>query len=384
MKIIVAYASVGSGHRSAALALYQCLRGNYPETKVDFIDILEYTNSLFSNFYSGGYSILVAHFKLFWAIGYYLTSIKFVSLLFNFISRLNCHQFINLLKNKQPDIVLTTHFFPAGVVAYLKRRGKIDSRLVTVMTDFSLHSFWALDNCDDYIVGSDTTRNLLINRGIKQDKIKVLGVPINSGFLIRHQEAKKADDFTPPFLHSSVGLPRPCVQGLGLREERAGFTALLVTGTFGFSLIEKIVDMLHSEINLLVVCGNNQRLYNRLKRKRYTGVRLFGFTDQMSILMSQADIIITKPGGLTIAEALAMRLPLIFIGSIPGQETKNAKIIESSGCAINNKGLESLKDIIIDLKTNQEKLEIMRVNIDKFKKPRATEDICRYILGDVP
>jgi processive 1,2-diacylglycerol beta-glucosyltransferase len=344
---------VGSGHRRAAEAVYHCLEKGYPELTVTLVDILDYTNFWFAKLYNHGYTLLVTHLKFIWAAGYHLSSFKCVRCFSNFFGRLNSSRFIKLLLKEQADIVLATHFFPAAIVAYLKGKAKIDSRLVTIMTDFCVHPLWVFKNCDDYIVGSDFTRNRLIDRGINQDKIRVLGIAISSGFSSRHQEEEE--------------------------EEEEGLTALLVTGSFGFSLIEKVVGALYSKINLLVVCGNNQRLYNRLEQKRYIGVRLFGFTEDIPKLMSQADIIITKPGGLTIAEALVMELPLIFIGSIPGQETENARILESYGCAIDARNLKSLKDIIISLKAHPERLDSIRGNIKKIRKPNATEEICRYV-----
>ncbi|MFH1339159.1 MAG: glycosyltransferase, partial [Candidatus Omnitrophota bacterium] len=142
---------------------------------------------------------------------------------------------------------------------------------------------------------------------------------------------------------------------------------------------EKAVDVLSPEIKLLVVCGRNRRLYERIKRKNYGSVRLFGFVEGMQGLMSQADIIITKPGGSTIAEALAMELPLVFIKGIPGQETENARILRAYGCAIAAERLKSLKDIVTDLKTHPQMLESMRNNIRKVKKSNAAEEICRYV-----
>lgn len=351
MKIVIVYASAGSGHRFAAQAVRDCLKKDYPQSEVIFIDILDYTSLWFANFYSRGYCFLVAHLNFLWAVAYYVSCFKFLRCFLNFICHLNCSRFINLLVNEQPDVVLVTHFFPAEVVDYLKRKCRINSRLVTVITDFGVHPFWLQKNCDDYIVGLDCTCNYLVNQDIAQDKIKVLGIPIRPGFA-------------------------PVCQK---RTDSRKLTALVATGSFGFSCIEKLVDLLALEIQLLVVCGNNQRLHDRLARKRYTGMRVFGFIEDMPELMSQADLIITKAGGLTIAEALAMEIPMIFIGNIPGQETKNAEILESYGCAINAENLESLRDIIIDLKSRPERLALMRGNICKIKKPGATEELCRYV-----
>jgi processive 1,2-diacylglycerol beta-glucosyltransferase len=325
VKIVVVYASAGNGHRRAAEAIQNCFKNNYPEVDVTLVDIVSYTNWLFARFYSRGYSLLVVHLKAIWAITYHLTNVRIFAGWFKFFSRLNCRPFIKLLITTQPDIVLVTHFFPADVVSYLKYKRRINSRLVTVITDFCVHKLWVTHNCDEYIVGSDYTRDCLVARGINRDSIRVLGIPVDSGFQHRYQDTKRAE----------------------------GLSVLLVTGAFGFSLIEKVVDMLFSEVGLMVVCGNNQRLYNRLEGKQYKGVQVYGFTDQMPRLMSQADFIITKPGGLTVAESLIMELPMFFIGAIPGQEMENARILKRYGCGIIIKNLQSLKKIIIDLKAHQ-------------------------------
>ncbi|MFH1678537.1 MAG: glycosyltransferase [Candidatus Omnitrophota bacterium] len=361
MKIIISYASAGSGHFRAALAIYHCLKEIRPGLNILLADNLKYANPLFAKIYTLGYTILVTRFKFAWAVAFWITSVKFFCCILNLICRLNCRKFINFLLEEQPDIIFTTHFLPAGIVDYLKQKGKIDSRLLTVITDFGLHPLWVLKNCGDYFVASEYTRNCLIRRGVGPENIKVSGIPIDSSF----------STGTPPFLHRSASSGK----------ERAGLTVLLVTGSFGFALIEKAVKALYSRVNILAVCGKNQRLYDKLKRKRYPGVDLFGFTEDMHALMSRSDIIITKPGGLTIAEALAMQLPMVFIGGIPGQETENARILEDCGCAINAKDLKSLKGLIIDLKRNPEKLCLMRDNIRKIRKPDATGDICRYVCS---
>ena len=352
LKIIIAYATSGSGHRRAAEAISDYLKDNYPLINISLVNILDYTNFLFANSYPRIYYLLVAHLRFIWAIIYHLSNFKYVSWFLKFISRLNCQRFINLLIKEKPDVILATHFLPAEVVAHLKQKDRLKTKLITVITDFDLHSLWIFENCDEYIVGSQLTCDRLASRGIKQDKIRVMGIPVDSGFSARYQEDIKKENLR----------------------------ALLITGSFGFSSIKKVVDLLYTEINLFVVCGHNQRLYDRLVSKCYAGVRVFGFVEDMPSLMSQADIVITKPGGLTIAEALSMQKPLIFINSIPGQEKNNARILESFGCAIYAKNITSLKSIVIDLKTHPEKINLIKTNIKKFRKPNATEKICQNII----
>jgi processive 1,2-diacylglycerol beta-glucosyltransferase len=352
---MVAYASAGNGHRRAAEAIYSCFKKNHPEVEITLVDIGQYTNWLFAKLYSRGYSFLVVYLKAIWAIIYYLTNLGLLASWFKLFSRLNCRPFINLLLTLQPDIVLVTHFFPAEVVTYLKQKKRINPYLITIMTDFSLHRLWLFKDADGYIVGSDYTGDCLVAQGIKPDRIKRLGIPIDSRFSSSFKAKRQTKELS----------------------------ALLVTGAFGFTLIEKVVDMLVSEIRLLVVCGNNQKLYKRLESKQYQGIELFGFTNQIPKLMSQVDFIITKPGGLTIAEALTMELPMLFIGAIPGQEIANARILEGYGCAIAVKDYQSLRNVIIDLGMHPNKLDSMRTNIQKIKQPDAAEEICKYIMEDV-
>lgn len=350
MKIIITYASCGRGHQSAAEAIYDCLKRDFPEHEAKIIGILDYTNSLFLRFYSGGYSLLASRLRFVWFLLYYLCANRFICKIFNFFCRFNSRRFISYLLSEKPQVILTTHFFPAEVISYLKKKGKLNPRLITVITDFGVHPLWVFKESDDYVVGTDYTRQQLISKGINVDRIKVFGIPVSLRFLSRYERKG----------------PR--------------FSVLLITGSFGFSLLEKIVEMLKSlEIHLYVVCGNNQRLYHQLTNKHYGWLEVFGFTQEIPQLLSQVDVMITKPGGIMIAESLAKDVPLIFIDGIPGQETGNARILENYGCAIRMRRLEDLKKLILELKNTPQKLDLMRQNIKKIKKPEAVKEICQYV-----
>ncbi|MCM8801500.1 MAG: hypothetical protein NC912_05820 [Candidatus Omnitrophica bacterium] len=350
MKIIIAYASCGMGHRIAAEALYDYIRENFKDKEVKIVDILNCTTPLFSYLYRQGYSFLVQYLRFIWALLYYLTlKNPYLRIFLNFLCYLNSRSFINYLLSERPDIVLNTHFFPLEIASRIKN--KLGFRLITVITDFGVHPFWVNYNCDDYIVGSEYTLKQLNREGIPREKIKIFGIPLRKDFLVRYERKKE------------------------------GFSVLILTGSFGFSLIEKIVEMLSFKINLYVVCGNNQRLHLRLKKKKYNKVRLFGFTNEIAKIMSEVDLVITKPGGLGIVEALAMDLPMLFIDGIPGQETLNAKVLESYGCGIRLKRLKEIKDLVLDLKKDSNRIDLMRKNVIKFKKPNATQEICNYVCS---
>jgi processive 1,2-diacylglycerol beta-glucosyltransferase len=365
MKIIITYASAGTGHRRAAEALYNYFKENCPTHDLKIIDILEKTNPFFKNLYCWGYPFFVNHALWLWCFGFWITYIKafrpIIKTLVSLINQLNTRNFVQFLIQENADFIISSHFFPVEVVARLKRNQKLDSKLVTVITDFGVHPFWVLDDTDIYIVASDFSKEQLIQQGVKENKIEVLGIPIDAKFLKSFDKNILCKKFN-------------------IAPDK--FTVLIVTGSFGIGKIEEAVDLLYQEVQILAVCAQNKILYARLKQKNYPGLKIFGFIDNIQELMAVSDIIITKPGGLTISESLAMDLLPIFITAIPGQETENAKVLAKKSIGINIKDIASIKDIVVDLKNHPDKLKNIKEKISKEKRPFAAKDLCNVICQD--
>ncbi|MFH1397089.1 MAG: glycosyltransferase [Candidatus Omnitrophota bacterium] len=367
MKILIVHASAGGGHRAAAIALSAGFKDKYPDVKVEVLDILQFNNPVFTYFYSVGYSILAIYLKFIWMALYYLSSYTFVRGIFQFISLVHSQRFVNYLIRENPDVILSTHFLPPFIASCLKLKNKISSRLVTVITDFRAHPIWITSKCDNYVVACDYTVRDLLRRGVDEAKIKVLGIPVDKQFV-------------------DLGKGRGIGIGIGRdmgKENSAAegeFRVLLATGSLGFMLMEDIADMLHNEVKMTIVCGRNKFLFKRLKKKNYSNVTLLGFTDQMPELMSKASLLITKPGGLSISESLVMQIPLIFIDGIPGQESGNSEVLVRSGCAWQARRLEDIRDIVMDLKNNRQRVDLLRGNIQKIRKPDAAQEICKLCM----
>ena len=365
MKIFLVYASAGAGHLKAAEALYKHIKERHKEYDVRLIDVLDYASYFFRFSYTSGYSFLINHAVFLWKIVFYATEFGFLRsvtrAIASFMNRLNTKKFIGFLCKENPDLIISTHFLTSEIPAFLKNSGKIDSRLITVITDFGVHPFWISSGTDQYIVASDLTKKILVEQGIDGNIIKVLGIPIDPKFLKHYDRAA---------LSSKLGI------------DKDKFTILVVTGSFGLGPIEKIVDLLHDDVQILVVCARNQRLYRRLKNKNYANVSVFGFVDNIQELMSASDIIITKPGGLTSSEVLAVGIVPIFISAIPGQETENVKTLESYGVGISVKNISRIKEIVLDYKEHPDNFRKTRENINAIKKPFATEEICNAVCKD--
>mgnify|MGYP001587657375 FL=1 len=365
MKIIVSYASAGAGHFKAAQAIFNYLRERCPDAELKLVDVLDESSSFFAFLYRWGYSFLVRRAVFMWAIAFFLTDFKplrsFSRKIAIFINRINTADFAKFLIQENPDIIISTHFLPSEIAAYLKRNKKINSELITQVTDFGLHPFWISEGTDIYIVSSGRGREELIRSGVRTDIIKEFGIPIDSKF---------RKDFDKNELYKKFNL------------DSGNFTVLIMTGSFGTGPIEGIVDKLCNDVQVLIVCANNKKLYSRLLKKNLPNVRVFGFVDNAQELMAVSDIIITKPGGLSIAESLAMDLFPVFISPIPGQETENIKALALEGVGVYPKDINKIKDIVIDFKKHPEKLISAREIIRKIKKPDALRGIFDVVCAN--
>jgi len=362
MKVLITYASAGAGHFKAAQAVYQHLKNNCPSIELVFVDALEKTNGVFKFFYKGSYSFLIQHALFLWRLLFWLTDFKPASSLIRplgfIINYCHSRSFIRFLISEQFDCIFSTHFFPAELVAHLKGEKKINSRLVTLITDFGVHGFWVSEGTDCYLVATEATKRRLMRKGVTAAMILNSGIPVSQDFL-------KPLDTT--LLHEKF------------HTDRERFTVLIGAGSFGIGPIETLVNLLHKEVQILVVCASNRRLYNSLKQKGYPGVHVFGFVDYMAELMSISHLIVTKAGGMTIAESLSKGLVPIFMMAIPGQERENVGVLYLYGIGSYTRKIARVKEMILDFKEHPQKLDAIKANIDRIKKPHALEEISRVI-----
>lgn len=387
MKIIISYASAGAGHFKAAEAIYNYFRKNNPNIEVKLVDALEYSHRHFKNAYIHGYTFIVNYAHWLWGFLFYVTYLKLLRPLTQrlnfFINRLNTIQFAKFLSKENPTFIISTHFLPSAIASYLKKKELIQSRLITVITDFGVHPFWLAEATDIYIVASDFTKQQLMREGIEEERIKVLGIPIDEKF---------SRSYDKDSLCRKIGLDRnkfTPLETIGKQEKDkvslTGFTVLVVTGSFGIGPIEEIVALLYKDVQILVVCAKNKRLFIRLSNKNYPNVKVFGFVDNIEELMAISDIVISKPGGLSISELLSMERPPLFISAIPGQEAENVKILARYGIGLEVKNIRDIKDIVLDYKANPDKISQIKENIRKIKKPSAAWElynaICQSSIG---
>ena len=278
----------------------------------------------------------------------------------------------NLIEEKSPDLIVSTHPFSSQMVSYLKKKGKIHCTLATILTDFASHEQWLIGHeyTDFFFVSNDNMKQELCDYGVEEDKIYITGIPISDRFFEKFDRNKitKMFDLNPEkkvILFFGGG-------EFGLGKDR--------TVQIFNSLITNIPDY-----QIIAISGKNEKMKksfeNLVKELNVTGrVKILGFTDKVPELMSISNIVVTKPGGLTTTEALASYLPMIIINPIPGQEEENAKFLETHGVGIWIKKEYNPDIVISNLFQSEEKLAKMKESVKLLAKPNSTKDICDILI----
>lgn len=360
MKILIIYVTAGAGHKKAAEAIYNGIMAK-TSFEVKIVDALDHSNPLFKYSYPNFYTFLVSRFPWLWAFFFGLMDVPAfqgaVRLIRRVYNAFNTRPLHRLIKEGQYDWIICTHFLPAEVAGYLKRTGRISSKVMCVVTDFDVHRVWINKGVDLYTGACDYTREKLIELGVPKDRAIVTGIPTD----VRFQ--KELDAFS---------LRRQ----LGLNEH--ALTVLIATGSFGFGPIEELIVNLR-EHQLIVVCGHNKDLYERLSKQNLPHVKVCGLVNNMDELMAASDIMVTKPGGLSISEALVKGLVLVFFSAIPGQETNNVNVLNRFHIGLGLLSAQQIRETVKRLSSKVADLKGERARSKAFGKPWAVDDIIRII-----
>jgi processive 1,2-diacylglycerol beta-glucosyltransferase len=364
-RILVLSASAGAGHLRAAEAVEAACRQLYPEAEVSHVDVLTLTPAPFRRAYGKGYLDFVNRAPELMGILYDRTNRPprrgTADAVRKALDRLNTRPLVEHVRAFAPDVICHTHFLPAEILARERRKRRTAPNAV-VVTDFEVHRFWLCPGVERYFVAREENAEHLEALGEPRGKIEVTGIPIHPVF------ARKTD---PKALRAKHGI----VPGRAL--------VLVLCGGFGVGPVEEVVTRLVAALPLaqvVVVAGRNEALQKRLQSVASSPlVKILGFTREMHEWMAIADLAVTKPGGLTVSEALAMGLPLVLANPIPGQETRNATMLYEEGAAISGENPLTIGPRVGRLLEAPPRLKAMRRAARRLGHPRAAATIAEEL-----
>jgi processive 1,2-diacylglycerol beta-glucosyltransferase len=366
-RIILMYISEISGHHSATLAIEKAIKMLSPEAKILNINAFNYTNPISEKIVNSLYMSIIKRTPRIWDYLYDNPEVaRKVEKIKETIHKFNSPKLKNLFDRFNPDVIACAQAFPCGMVADFKKSYNSSIPLVAVLTDYIPHSYWIYDTIDYYVAPSDEVSERLIKKKVSPQKIKTLGIPFDP-------------EFNVPVIKDEI------MRKLNLDKDKP--VILIMGGGHGLGPIKTIVKYLEKtkeEFQEIIVSGVNKKLYSFLKRrfkKFKKRIVLFGYVDNIHELMSVADLIITKPGGVTVAEALAKNLPMIIVRPIPGQEVNNTNYLVQKQAAIKIDTASEINSVIEDLLRKPDKLKGLSQAASRISKPNASLDIAKLLLN---
>ena len=364
-QILLMYITNVSGHHSATLAIERAIKACNPHPNVLNIDGFGYANPIMEKVIHAIYMGVINKIPSIWDFLYDNPKVaKNLSNIGRSVYRKNRGKIKKLIESENCKVAICSQAFPCGMVADYKRYCSNDIKLIAVVTDYVPHSYWIYDEVDFYIVGSEESKKFLLNKGVKEEKIKLFGIPIDTKFSKRLNKEETAKEL-------NITLDRPVI--------------LIMGGGRGIGPIGKFMRALDkSEINtqLLIITGINNKLYNYLKNTKFRNkTYVYEYVDYVDKLMTVADILITKPGGVTTAEALAKNLPMLILQPLPGQEQNNTNFLLSQGVALKADDIDDSIAKLISLLKDKEKLNAIREKIAIVSKPLSSVKIAELALS---
>ncbi|HEU4369255.1 MAG TPA: glycosyltransferase [Methylomirabilota bacterium] len=365
MRILILTASYGSGHNEAArsLAAAFAARG----AAVTVVDhFRELVHPLFERASRRVYMSLLRRAPLVWGAAYALGDRLSSDSVFAFgVTHLGTRRLAARLDALDPDAVVSVHATPAAAMAALAAEGRRLPPHTTVVTDFVAHGQWIARGLDCYCVAADEVGHEFVARGIPRARVVVTGVPLRSEF------ARPAD-------------PVDARHRLGIADGTA--VVLAMAGSHGS--VGRLPDVVTAlgrvprPVQGLVVAGHDPALVNRLRRLAAgTPTRVLGYAGDVRSLMAAADLLVTKAGGMTLAEAMAAELPMLLYGSLPGQERHNERFASRAGIALAAPSRRELGRLMERALAEPDLLEDLRVRIRRMRRPDATRRIVDVVLG---
>ena len=373
MRVLIPTVTAGAGHLQAAAALEEAWRALRPSDEVRRVDVLDYTPRWYRKIYVKGYLKLIEHAPDLYAMMFRKTDnplrIKELTAFRRRSSRMVAAKFVKELVAFQPEAVLAPHYLPleilGGVLAKSRYRAKLNPFVACIVTDFEAHALWMEPCVNLFCVAAGATKARLVARGAADENVEITGIPIAARFSARVDA--------------------------GAIQKQFGFkgavpTLLVLSGGFGMGPVREILselDKVERALQIIIVCGKNEKLRQQVSKvSTRHATQVLGFATNMHELMAAADLILSKPGGLTTSEALAMGKPLLILNPIPGQEAANSDFLLEQGAAVKVNCLEDLPFKLTSL-LDSKKLTLMSRAAQELGKPRAATSVCAAVLERV-
>jgi processive 1,2-diacylglycerol beta-glucosyltransferase len=367
MKILVLTLSFGSGHVQAAHAVARELTRQEPKAEVRVVDALAGCRLLFRAAYVWPYWAMIRYAPTLWARLFAARARRRSEQTAPaWAFRWGCPRVFKVISEFEPHTIIAVEVAACEMAVIAKMSGLTPARVINVITDHEAEPAWVKEEVNDYLVPDRTVAAQLHAWGAPADSIEISGIPINSSF------------------HT----------GTNARETRLryGFSddaplVLLMGGGIGPTSMDRVAARLchtNTPMHIVALTGHDKRARRRLARLRATPpvtLKVLGWCDDVASLMQAATLLVTKPGGLTVTEAVACQLPVVMFDAIPGPERRNAERLVEAGAGVSTDGTEQTVAAVMSLLRDERARYAMSFNAREIKPLAAAARIARRALN---
>jgi len=365
-RILLMHITKTSGHHRASLAVESALRLLHPQTEIMNINGLAYAYPILEKIANSIYMNIIKRRPQIWEYLYDNPKvIKNTSIIKRILNNSRHGKLAKLFRQFNPTAVVCSQAFPCGMVGDFKKRYNYPVKLIGVLTDFAPHHYWVHEAVDFYIVPTEEAASRLVKEGIKRERIKLYGIPVDPKFSISVDRESVAKT-----LGINLDIPTILIMGGG-------------QGLGPIKIIVKALAQLKNDFQLIVLAGTNKKTFRSVKKIKFPHgqkVIILPFVENVHELMEIASFIVTKPGGMTTAESLVKGLPIVTVSPIPGQEARNTELLLEKGIGVKVDDLETIGIQIKGLLESPERLAAMRQAAKSYGRPQAAIDVARLVL----
>ena len=359
-RILVLTLSFGAGHLSAAQSIVGELRKQIPEADLRLVDALENCNLPFKAFYVWTYWAMICYAPRVWG--------KFFNSRIErgdeqtapvWIWKKGCKKVFDEISAFQPDLIVAAEVGASEIAVIARRENLTNAEILNVITDYEAEPIWVKPEISAYAAVTESVKKQLESWGADAEKIEVCGIPLNESFARKYD----ADETRKRF-------------GLDARP-----IILLMGGGMGPTRMDEVAAELlqrSENLNIVALPGKDKAATAKLRKlsnSATTALHVVGWTNSIAELMQTAQILATKPGGVTLSEAAVCGVPLVLFDAIPGPENVNAAHFVEAGAAILTSGSQQTADEILSLLPDDEKRRKMSAACRKMARPDAARKI---------
>lgn len=365
-KAIILSCSTGQGHNSCAAAIKEYFE--YQNIKCEIYEAMNFISERFAHFLSWGHSFIYRNFPELFRLGYRYSEehpaiFEKNSGVYKLLT-IGCERMYEYISRKKFDVVICTHIFAAIILTHMLKLHPLPIKTVFIATDYTCYPGIDAIDMEKYCIPDKNLSENFKLCGIPKNRMYATGIPVCRSFLSKTDKTKAK-------------------KLLKINTENKHL--LIMCGSMGCGpiteILKQIAAILPKNIEVSVICGTNKRLYSRLKNiyKNCRRIHIIGYTNKVSLYMDSADFYLTKPGGISITEAAAKKLPMAFVNAVAGCEQYNMDFFVNMGAAITAVSYKELaKQSISILCSDKKRLHMVQI-LQEYNQKDGAKNVFQEI-----